>query len=248
MHSDLDATKTLLEAALREKAAADALLRTEQGHVGKPPSVRSRQGRGDEVPSDSFHAVYYLISMSPVILFCSSTSCPHLHPYAWHFAAVHAPAHTCFALAKKTAKIAALEKEVERLRESAAAQSQKLLDAVSEVERAKRGASSARSEAMAEGKAAALKEASVARKEDAARLRREMETALAEVCRMCTILQLSTAKLASLAGGGVKRVVDEGSASNSEREVFSSSHFTPYAQPCLSGIFFCKRHLCNKRS
>lgn len=79
----------------------------------------------------------------------------------------------------------ALEQEVERLRDSAVTQTQRLLDAVSKAERAEREAQEALSvqvEAAAVAEAAAVRVAADAREEDMTRVRQEMEAALAEVC------------------------------------------------------------------
>lgn len=77
---------------------------------------------------------------------------------------------------------AALEKEVERLRESTVALTQRLLDSVAEAERAsktERDAIQAKTDEAAEVEVAAA--VAAAREEETARCRAEMETALAEV-------------------------------------------------------------------
>lgn len=83
---------------------------------------------------------------------------------------------------------AALEREIERLRESAAALTQRLLDAVAKAERAERDgreASAAQAGAVRQAAEEASREAkaaaATAREEEATRFRQEMEAALAEV-------------------------------------------------------------------
>lgn len=77
---------------------------------------------------------------------------------------------------------AALENEVNRLRESASSLTQQLLDAVAKAERAERDKSEATAAAASHEKLLqAEREAAATAREEWARLRGEMESALAEV-------------------------------------------------------------------
>ena len=84
---------------------------------------------------------------------------------------------------------AALEKEVERLRESTVALTQRLLDTVAEAERAGKDerdaiqakAAEATEAAVAEAEAAVAEAVAAAREEETARCRKEMEATLLEV-------------------------------------------------------------------